>query len=70
MTPSTRFVLRIKYYPLVAMSLEEIYAHYHMPTENETTSVFMIPYTKGASGRMKKQEKELSSKTHEYIHLW
>ena len=53
--------------PLVAMSLEEIYAHYHMPTENETTSVFMIPYTKGASGRMKKQEKELSSKTHEYI---
>ena len=53
--------------PLVAMSLEEIYAHYHMPKENDTSSVFMIPYTKGASGRMKKQETELNEKTQEYI---
>ena len=53
--------------PLVAMSLEEIYAHYNMPKENDTSSVFMIPYTKGATGRMKKQETELNNKTHEYI---
>ena len=38
-----------------------------MPNENDTSSVFMIPYTKGATGRMKKQETDLNNKTHEYI---
>ena len=53
--------------PLVGMSLEEIYAHFHFPSENDTTSVFMTPYTKGAAGRMKKQQTDLSEKTKSYI---
>ena len=53
--------------PLVSMSVEEIYAHYHMANDSDTSSVFMIPYTKGASGRMKKQHVDLNTKTREYI---
>jgi len=53
--------------PLVGMSLEEIYAHFHFPSENDTTSVFMTPYTKGAAGRMKKQQNDLSEKSKSYI---
>tara|TARA_R110002074_G_scaffold293467_1_gene465167 strand:- start:112 stop:4347 length:4236 start_codon:yes stop_codon:yes gene_type:complete len=53
--------------PLVGMSLEEIYAHFHFPSENDSTSVFMTPYTKGAAGRMKKQQTDLSTKTQSYI---
>ena len=53
--------------PLVGMSLEEIYAHFHFPSENDTTSVFMTPYTKGAAGRMKKQQSDLSEKSKSYI---
>ena len=53
--------------PLVAMSVEEIYAHYHMPNESDSSNVFSIPYTKGAIGRMKKQETTLNTKTQEYI---
>jgi len=52
---------------LVCMSLEEIYAHYHFPSENDSTSVFMTPYTKGAEGRMEKQQSDLSTKTKFYI---
>ena len=52
---------------LVGMSLEEIYAHYHFPSENDSTSVFMTPYTKGAEGRMKKQQPDLSTKTKFYV---
>ena len=52
--------------PIVSMSLEEIYAHYHIPNENDN-KVFMITYSKGASNRMKKQEDELIVKTQNYI---
>ena len=52
---------------LVGMSLEEIYAHFHFPSENDSTSVFMTPYTKGAAGRMKKQQNDLSEKSKSYI---
>ena len=53
--------------PLVSMSLEEIYAHFNMPNEKDATSIFAIPYTKGADGRMKKQQNELNTKTQDYI---
>jgi DNA-directed RNA polymerase II subunit RPB1 len=53
--------------PLVSMSLEEIYAHFHMPNENEANSVFSTPYTKGASNRMKKQKQELIELNQKYI---
>ena len=53
--------------PLVSMSLEEIYAHFHMPNENEANSVFSTPYTKGASNRIKKQKQELVDLSEKYI---
>ena len=53
--------------PLVAMSLEEIYAHFHTPSESDSTSAFMTPYTKGAIGRMKKQKDEMLAKSKSYI---
>jgi DNA-directed RNA polymerase II subunit RPB1 len=53
--------------PLVSMSLEEIYAHFHMPSENEANSLFSTPYTKGASNRMKKQKQELIELNEKYI---
>ena len=52
---------------LVGMSLEEIYAHYHLPSDDDTNTVFMTAYTKGATTRMKKQKSELQQKTQEYI---
>ena len=52
---------------LVGMSLEEIYAHFHTPSESDSTSAFMTPYTKGAVGRMKKQNAELLTKSKSYI---
>ena len=48
-----------QYLNLVGMSLEEIYAHYHISQENDVNTVFMTPYTKGAANRMKKQQTEL-----------
>ena len=53
--------------PLVSMSLEEIYAHFHMPSENEANSLFSTPYTKGASNRIKKQKQELIELNEKYI---
>ena len=41
--------------PLIHMSLEEIYAHFHMPSDNLTDTVFTTSYTKGAINRMAKQ---------------
>ena len=52
---------------LLSMSLEELYAHWHIPQENDTNTVFMTPYTKGAANRMKKQNTKLMEKTKEYI---
>ena len=52
---------------LVGMSLEEIYAHFHTPSDSDSTSAFMTPYTKGAVGRMKKQNAELLAKSKSYI---
>tara|TARA_B110000037_G_scaffold219170_1_gene283749 strand:+ start:3072 stop:7595 length:4524 start_codon:yes stop_codon:yes gene_type:complete len=52
---------------LVGMGLEEIYAHFHTPSESDSTSAFMTPYTKGAVGRMKKQNGELLAKSKSYI---
>ena len=48
---------------LVGMSLEEIYAHFHISQENDVNTVFMTPYTKGATNRMKRQQTELSMKS-------
>jgi len=53
--------------PLVSMGLEEIYAHYSMPEDSVSDSVFTTTYTSAALGRMKKQESQLKEKTVEII---
>ena len=56
-----------QYLNLVGMSLEEIYAHFHIPQDNDSNTVFITPYTKGAVNRMKKQNTDLLMKSKEYI---
>jgi DNA-directed RNA polymerase beta' subunit len=55
--------------PIVSMSLDEIYAHYHMPvdTSRDSVSAFTTSYTKEAISRMKKQKSDLLQKTKHYI---
>ena len=49
--------------PLTEMSLEDIYAHYHMPSDNLKDKVFTTSYTKGAIKRMSKQKAKLQERT-------
>jgi DNA-directed RNA polymerase II subunit RPB1 len=56
-----------QYLNLVGMSLEEIYAHFHIYQESDANNVFITPYTKGAANRMKKQNTDLLIKCKEYI---
>jgi DNA-directed RNA polymerase II subunit RPB1 len=53
--------------PLVNMNLEEIYAHYNMPTDDEKDNIFTTSYTKGAASRFKKQQSKLKEKCKSYI---
>ena len=52
--------------PLVNMTIEEIYAHYQMPTGN-SNDIFNTAYTKTTQKRMKKQNDKLHSKCKELI---
>jgi DNA-directed RNA polymerase II subunit RPB1 len=52
--------------PLVEQSLEEIYAHFNMP-KDENDGIFISAYTQGAAKRIKNQQKELNEKCKEYI---
>jgi len=54
---------------LIDMSLEEIYAHYQMPTDNTSDAVFNTSYTKPAMKRMKAQKESTNLKCKEYIDL-
>ena len=47
---------------LVEMSLEDIYAHYHMPSDNLKDTVFTTAYTKAAVKRFNNQKSELDKK--------
>ena len=53
--------------PITKMSIEEIYAHYQMTTNNFEEDKFTVNYTKRAMVRMKKQKDSLIEKTKEYI---
>lgn len=57
--------------PIIGMSLDEIYAHYHMPEDvtKESNSSFVTSYTKDAINRMKKQKADLAIKTKQYIEM-
>jgi DNA-directed RNA polymerase II subunit RPB1 len=53
--------------PVLQMSLEEIYAHYQMPSDELKNDVFNTSYTKPTIKRMNKQKKELVEKTSQLI---
>jgi DNA-directed RNA polymerase II subunit RPB1 len=53
--------------PLVNMGLDEIYAHYHMPSSDPKDVVFTSAFTKGVISRMKKQKAENDAKCKEWI---
>ena len=48
--------------PLVKMSLEEIYAHYQVPSDATKDAVYTTSYTKGTITRINKQKKQLDIK--------
>ena len=55
--------------PLVAMSLDEIYAHFHMPLDNssETEQSSITAFTKTAYAKMKKEKATTTKKIHDLI---
>jgi DNA-directed RNA polymerase II subunit RPB1 len=55
--------------PLVAMSLEEIYAHYYVSTQEDKDGVLMSVFTKSAVTRMKKHARDLEMKTKFYTDM-
>jgi DNA-directed RNA polymerase beta' subunit len=55
--------------PIVAMSLEEIYAHYYVSTQDGKDGVLMSVFTKSAVTRMKKHVKDLEMKTKYYTDM-
>lgn len=55
--------------PLVAMSLEEIYAHYYVSTKEDKDGVLMSVFTKTAVTRMKKHVRDLEMKTKYYTDM-
>ena len=53
--------------PLVNLGLDEIYAHYHMPSSDPKDVVFTAAFTKGVISRMKKQKVENDVKCKHWI---
>ena len=53
--------------PLVNQGLDEIYAHYHMPSSDPKDVVFTAAFTKGVISRMKKQKVENDVKCKQWI---
>ena len=55
--------------PLVTMTLDEIYAHYYVSTNDDKDGILMTVFTKTAVTRMKKNVKELETKTKYYTDM-
>ncbi len=55
--------------PLIAMSLEEIYAHYYVSTQDDKDGILMTVFTKSAVTRIKKHSKEQEIKSKFYIDM-
>jgi len=53
--------------PLIKMTIEQIYAHFHMPEDDATGAVFSTSYTAEALSRVKAQRDDLMRKTKQYI---
>ena len=56
-----------QFLPIAEMSIEDIYAHFHMPSDDVKDAIFTTSYTKAAVTRMKKQKKQLDEKCLKYI---
>ena len=55
--------------PLVSMSVEEIYAHYQMPSDNTKDAIFTTSYTKPALRRLKKQISDTNKRCMDMINM-
>lgn len=53
--------------PFIDMTMEEIFAHYHMPDDVTTDAVFTTNYTHDALKRIKSQKEELNTKVSNYV---
>ena len=53
--------------PLAQMSIEEIYAHYQMPSDDAKGDGFTTNYTKAAARRLKKQKSDLATRSRALI---
>ena len=53
--------------PLVSMSLDDIYAHIHISSDETKDGVLMSVFTKSAITRIKKQKVDLETKSKQYI---
>ena len=53
--------------PICKMTIEEIYAHYMIPSDNTSKDIFTSNFTKSTATRMKKQLKDAKEKSKEYI---
>jgi DNA-directed RNA polymerase II subunit RPB1 len=58
-----------QFIPVVSMTLDEIYAHYYVSTNDDKDGVLMTVFTKTAVTRMKKNVKELEDKTKYYTDM-
>ena len=58
-----------QFIPVVKMTLDEIYAHYYVSTNDDKDGVLMTVFTKTAVTRMKKSVKELEMKTKYYTDM-
>ena len=55
--------------PLAQMSLDEIYAHYQMPSDNTKDAPYTTSYTKDVMRRIKSQRKQLATRCKELIEM-
>tara|TARA_Y100000389_G_scaffold204092_1_gene254968 strand:+ start:678 stop:6725 length:6048 start_codon:yes stop_codon:yes gene_type:complete len=55
--------------PLANMSIEEVYAHFEMPTDSGKNEIYTTIYSKQAYNRFKRQKKELLEVTKKYVDM-
>ena len=56
-----------QFLPILQMTLEEIYAHYQMPSDDLKNEIYNTSYTKPTIKRMNRQKTELAEKTHALV---
>ena len=56
-----------QFLPLTGMSLEDIYSHFHMPSDDTKDEIFTTTYSDKAVKRIKKQMNDTKNKSKKYI---